>query len=420
MALDYCKSQTSFNELSRLSKRIVSSVERFATHLEIHLEKRWMLWWIGFSAVYLFFAMAVAKTRLFWFDELFTYYLGQLPPSKIWGALVAGLDQNSPVFFLLSAATRNLTKTPELGLRIPEIVGVWAMLLGVFLYVRKRASVLWGWVAVLFIVSTHAVFYAVEARPYGLVLACSAWSFFAWHQAGEPRRSWWCIPLLGLSLTIAGLSHAYAILLFLPLGLGELTLVVQRRKIDTAVWIALVAPALVFAVYVPMMRLTKELLPINWAKPDLWKLPESYMAYFDPMWSLMFALLVVLALWALFSGRNQTNSSSLPFALLPLHESVALMALVLLPVWGLAIGRLVTGLFTPRYAMACVVGVGILFALLSSRVGTGRVLLPLSLCLTCVTWEIGSFGHRLSTIPTGRRFRRQTSCLRWFAITPRC
>lgn len=58
----------------------------------------------------------------------------------------------------------------SLALRLPEMLGVWALCLCLYRFVARRLSSLAGVAAMLFPLVTIAGFYGTEARPYGLIL----------------------------------------------------------------------------------------------------------------------------------------------------------------------------------------------------------------------------------------------------------
>jgi hypothetical protein len=369
--------------------------------LRRHFEKETVFWWVAFSVVYFIRSLAAAA-RPFWYDEFFTYYLSGMPPSRLWRALLAGVDQNPPTFYLLSAATRKLASSAEVGLRIPSMVGMWIMFLGMFLYIRKRASPLSAWLAVLFISSTGVLYYATEARPYGLVLGCCAMALLAWSEAGAPERPGWSIPLLGISLAAAALSHAYAVLIWAPLGLGELCRAFRARRMDWPVWGTLAGALSVFVIYVPIQEAVHGQLRYTWSKPDWARIPESYSMYFQPAWLLLLAILFLAGTFYLFTtqpGRTEPGPLLSPLPVrdsLPVHETVALMSLALLPVFGTLLGRLFTGIFTGRYAIESMIALGILFAILCDRAMNGAALPALCLCLVPVGWGTANFLYHLN------------------------
>jgi hypothetical protein len=102
---------------------------------------------------------------------------------------------------------------------------------------------------------TTAYFYAYEARPHGIVLGFCGIVLVCWQAATDrfDRRFW---PLLGLGggLVCALLMHSYAALLFVPVGLGELTRSVRLRRIDWKVWLTIAISSLTILVSALLFR----------------------------------------------------------------------------------------------------------------------------------------------------------------------
>jgi hypothetical protein len=188
----------------------------------------------------------------------------------------------------------------------------------------------------------------------------------------------------------AGLVHAYSILLFVPLGLGELSRTIRRRTIDWTLWAVLAGSGIVYTIYIPIVRAVHGSLKYTWARPEADKIPETYGMFFGPMWVLLLAMLLLLAAHSLLLPRNRPPASPIARGVLPQHEAIALMALALLPFFGLALGRF-TGIFTGRYVIECVVGLAIVFAILLFRAARERSAFAVAICLLSLTWEIWSF-----------------------------
>lgn len=210
------------------------------------------------SLVYFSITVYRAQRKLFWFDELFTFYITQLPDlGSIWTACRHGADFNPPLLYLLTRWSQVLFGSTELGTRIPQIVGFWLFCLCLYRFVSVRAGAVAGFIALLFPLTTGGYWYAYEARSHGLVLGFFGLALICWQAADWKPRHWASVAGLAASLTGAALCHCYAFLLFIPLGLGELTRVVLRRRIDPLVWCALLLPAVVSVVtVVPLLQAT--------------------------------------------------------------------------------------------------------------------------------------------------------------------
>ncbi|HEY6346658.1 MAG TPA: glycosyltransferase family 39 protein [Bryobacteraceae bacterium] len=208
---------------------------------------------LGYFAITLY----RAERRPFWFDELFTLYISRLPDLRsIWSALTHGVDQNPPMLYLLTHWSQAAFGANELGARIPQVVGFWVFCLCLYRFVSIRTNALAGFIALLLPITTRGYWYAYEARSYGVVLGFFGLALISW-QAATDRSSRRWIPLAGLavSLTGAALFHCYTFLFFVPFGVGELVRTFQRRRLDTAVWCALLIPAIVsVATVLPLLH----------------------------------------------------------------------------------------------------------------------------------------------------------------------
>ena len=345
-------------------------------------ERFWKPLWVLFLAGFVVVMVGFSR-RMFWYDELFTLYLSQVSPARLWQALLSGVDQNSPVFYLLSGFTARWTPDVELGLRLPALAGGMVALTCVFVYVRGRCGALWAWVAVWLLLASHAAYYMAEARPYGIMLGCTAGAFLAWQR----RSFFW----MTAALAVAALSHAYSLLIFIPLVAGE----VARRQFDGRAWIAFGMALSAFSVYVPIRGGVHGTMAYSWARPELQKLPEAWLDYLGSATPLAIAILLVLAVWCLLQRRTDEPESGA----LPLPESVALAALMLLPVAGLALGKL-TGIYAPRYTIECTIGLATGFTLLLFRAVRGNGAFALLVCLTVITWQVWGFARIASQTDT--------------------
>jgi hypothetical protein len=79
-----------------------------------------------------------------------------------------------------------------------------------------------------------------------MVLGLSGIAVVCWDLASVAR--WRPIALLGLPLCLAGATatHLYAILMIVPLAMGELARTWERRRVDWLVWVGLLPALLMF------------------------------------------------------------------------------------------------------------------------------------------------------------------------------
>lgn len=297
-----------------------------------------------------------AATRPFWYDELFTVELSDLPRfSLILDALSDGVDAQPPVLYIATRAARSAFGTSELATRAPALAGVALLAACLFWFVSRRTSPLWGAVTVLMMMASGAFPYAYEARPYGLYLGFSAMALLSWQVAVESRFRKLSIAGLWLSLTLAISSHYYAVLVLLPLLLGESVRTLRNRRLDWPVLLSIVLAAPVILFYLPLIQggvslTTHVAFP---AKINvLWGTYEFILA--QAAAPLGFTLVAVL-LVAEVAGESRP---ALPGLSLP--ETLACLGFLVLPLPGYLMARAGGLELTERYLLPVVIGLAVL------------------------------------------------------------
>jgi hypothetical protein len=320
----------------------------------------------------LFATVAVlrASSKALWYDELFTVYMSHLPSmSAIWAGLKQGADLNPPFLYLATRASFRLFGDGPVAARLPAMIGFLVMSVCLYRFVSRRSNALYGMVAMLFPWVTGAARYAYEARSYGLVLGFSALALVCWQSACERKPRQWALAGLTLSICGALMSHCYAVLLFVPLGLGELVRTFRARRIDWPVWLAIGIAAPLVLTYLPLMRANSGFAFHN--------------AKFEPRSSSMWEFCIMIlgpAVWtwlaaftAVLLPARRSESEQTPPERIPAHELAAAAGLVAIPVFVLVLALLLTHIFETRYGLPAVMGFAILFAMLAySRTGNRR------------------------------------------------
>jgi 4-amino-4-deoxy-L-arabinose transferase-like glycosyltransferase len=354
--------------------------------------KAWFL--AGFSLLYLAVTCLLASHKLMWNDELYTFYLSRLASmSEVWSALSTGAEQTPPLFYVITRASLALFGTSELSVRLPEIIGFWVMCVCLFQIVSKRASALYGFVAMLFPLVTGAYYYAYEARAYGLVLGFSGLALLCWQSATETgeRKIW---PAgLAVSLAAAVSCHYYAVFVFIPIALGEAVRALSLRRLDLRVWLALGAGATPLILFLPLIQRAMDYSTTFWSKPRWTDMPLFYFLLLSPI---VLPLIPLLILSAIFPAPIYTHRQShAPPSSPPLYEIAAALGFVAIPVVAVTLCMLVTGAFTDRYAMPAVIGVSIFAALAARRLFYDRaaVVAALTLILSVFFLSIGLYHY---------------------------
>lgn len=372
-------------EKSSVLVQALQWLDGFAEAVRDVCERHRLLLLAAVSLVYFAATSVLASRKPMWNDELFTYFIAQAPSlSGIWSALLTGADQNPFPFYVLTRWSLGLFGVNEWALRLPEMIGVWGAGVCLFHIVAHRSSSMYGFVAMVFLFVTGANFYSYEARPYGLVLAFASASWLCWQAATERHIRW--LPLLGLfgSLAAALCSHYYAVLVFVPLGIGELVRSYDRRRVDWGIWLAMggaLAPLLVF---LPLIEKARTYAKAFWALPSWQSIPDAYASLLMPAPLVLMFVLIFAGIIALVHVERSDTRGSVKASAIPGHELAAALGYVSFPVIAVAVAMLVTGAFVSRYALPAVLGVSVLVAWTSARLHDGRALLgAIILLLSC-------------------------------------
>ncbi len=194
----------------------------------------------------------LASSRLFWHDELFTLYISTAPSwGRFWQEMQ--LDLNPPLQYLAVRASTALFGESGYAVRLPFIIAFLLGSLCLYKFVARRLSVWYGLLAMLVLWASPFFYYATEARPYALVIAFLGLSLLCWQQAVRPERSAASFLLLALSITGMMLSHLMALLYVTPFFLAEVVRTYRLRKLDFAIWSALLVPCAIPFIYLRLM-----------------------------------------------------------------------------------------------------------------------------------------------------------------------
>jgi hypothetical protein len=325
-----------------------------------------VLW---YSLLYLPLTLIAASRRHLWNDELFTYYIARIGSiDGIHDALLTAADQNPPPFYWFSYLGMSFDPG-TLGIRVPAIVGVWLLGVCLILWFSRYGLPIYGLVAALFALSTGVHDYAIEARPYGLVVGLAALALVCWQQAMTGR--WKLLCAIGLAASLAGAmsSHYYAVLLFPPFFLAECAFVWQNRKVRWPVLAALTAGALPLLFWLPYIQAARTYSSTFWAKASASSVPEYYGFILIPALVPLMAFVVVAGVRHL---RRQADTFETFVPSLP--EMVCVLSLSAMPVIAVALGRFITGAYTHRYVIFAAIGIVIFLMWLLVRAFGARTM----------------------------------------------
>jgi hypothetical protein len=375
----------------------------FLDSLALKIESRSRLF-LGLSiGVILLITLAHAKRR-FWFDELHTFYISQLPTfADTWQAVLSGLDFNPPAIYLLTRLSHRFLGISPTATRLPEILLFLVMCFSLYVFIRRRCGTLFALGGMWFPLITVASAYAPEARPHALVLGFCGLAMVSWQRATEGGKRGWALAIMSLSIAGFLMSHCYSLTILSAFGIAELVRLRVRRRPDWILWACVAAPMTSCLIYLPMLRHVKGFTMQSIAfQASLTYVPRFYAFLFnDPLgvagrslWhETLWPLLLVVILAGLSKGRTvATQSRADEMTGIPIHELVFLGTLSLLPLVGQALALAAKSPYNDRYGLAAICGLSPLLAFFIYRASGASRRAGLAMVLVFGSWFITDFG----------------------------
>jgi hypothetical protein len=308
-------------------------------------------------------ATAQSALKPFWWDELASYDIAQLPHlSDVWGFFRAGLDTPSPVPTLIVWETLRHVGGSEVLVRTAFEAGFLGMCLCLYGIVKRRYGTGYGLSAMLIPALSGTFYYASELRTYGIILGAIGFAIYCW-QSAERGGRWREIAILGVfgGLAAAVLCHLFAVFVLIPFGLAQLVRDrvwdSRTRRIDWAMWLALVlAPACLVIELPGMAAAHRTYAGAFWSKPHGGEILFSYSFAIGIGW--MIAVMAVLLIWP----RLQLRYAGLTDADAPVMwgfgaaEWTLFGSLALMPWFAWPLSHFV-GVYVPRYVLPLTIGV---------------------------------------------------------------
>lgn len=361
---------------------------------------------LGFTQVEKFIPYALAATilyvalrcvleavaRPFWFDELCTWAVVQQGgPRAIWNALWQSVDGQPPFYYMIVRFATWFVKTPEISYRIPSIAGLCATMVFVYLMVRKLTNPIVGYLGALLIALTPLYhFYAVEARPYTLVVAFMAAAVHCYQNASS--KKW--IVAMGLCLMFAQGVHYYAILMFMPLAIAEASLSMTQRRIRWGIWASLGVGVLPLIVCWPLLFRFKHYYGAHFGSHQTfletmadygWFIHSRDFAISRVVAGLPVAIILIALLIAIRSGRGNGQPS-----IKNISDFVLPIGFLCLPVFMFLVTEAAHSGLADRYTLVSILGLPLTLTVLSPLEGSRFVRV---LAIIAIVW-LGYEGSR--------------------------
>jgi hypothetical protein len=131
----------------------------------------------------------------------------------------------------------------------------------IFEYIRRRIGGAFGLLALGVFLQSGYLYYAIEARPYAMMLFFYALGVLSWSVA--VNKTSWSWAHIGIMASIAGLvlTHCFGPLYGASIGCGELVRSAVTRRFDRKTWLAILLPLPLMLTYLWMARATDIVFP---------------------------------------------------------------------------------------------------------------------------------------------------------------
>jgi 4-amino-4-deoxy-L-arabinose transferase-like glycosyltransferase len=314
-------------------------------------------------AVFGLFAAYHAYTVPLWFDELFTLFISRLNSlPEMLRAMPA--DGQPPLQYLLTHLSLRIFGEKEFAIRLPELVAYLATGLLTYRIVRRHGTAIQALFAMASLLgATISIDQAFTARPYGLLIAFTALVFACWQSAALREHSRF-LPLCGVALGIAGaiLSHHFGVIYVgLFLAAGETVRLVQRRRLDGGMIVAIAVGLSPLALTLPLARQSHVILGEAVLHAANYGGRPTLMNLLMYLQMAAFPLLCLAAVLAPLPWPERTSASrSSASPPVPAHEWAATAALSLLLPIQMLLAALETGVLAPRYTIGTSLGLALL------------------------------------------------------------
>ncbi len=295
---------------------------------------------------------------MLWHDELYTFYIAQAPSFHTMLHWANTIDLNPPLYYIAARFCMHLLPAGRLAVRLPSIVAYATAMLCAYVFVSRRMTPLYGALAALILMMPNFSFYALQARPYALVLACMGIAAISWQSAQDAHSFPRFAGLAGVFLGSLGLllSHVLAVFALAALMVAEAARAIGRRKIDWPMTAALCLPWVACITYLPLLHHQgTQAYP-----PAFQGTPVMLGAQFAYLWMFIAPSIattaVILVLLGPTGDAKQTQRQDLSRA-----ETIFALGLLAVPFATVLLFLQAHAAYFDRYGLAASLGLAILF-----------------------------------------------------------
>jgi hypothetical protein len=315
-------------------------------------------------------SIVAANARLLWFDELCTRIVALQPSVRsIWNALEDGADGQPFAFYVVERMGAALSHHETIAFRLPSILALACIILCVFIFVRRES----GGACALICAAAPTItvlftYYAIEARPYALVVGFIALALVCYQRA--PAPVW--VTMMAVCLALAAAMHYYGVLAIVPFGMAEAGVLLATRRIRIGVWLAMACGAVPLGLCWPLLAAFKRIYGLHFhAQASLVGAVNIYAGLFRVEGALGWALAVALVAGVLSLAFADWRESRLPESALVIRVRDYALAcgFLALPAVGFFAAKIAHGGLLDRYVMSTLLGLPLALGLLLPRLG---------------------------------------------------
>ncbi len=338
--------------------RIIEPSHRSARSFTWPLHRYWTVALLIFIVVAESVALCLtAQGQFFWYDELLTVYTSSLHPfAMLWQALQTGVDSMPPAFYAFILLARNLSGKAELVLRLPSIAGYVLALLGVYWFAARRVQPAFAAIATLLLALSPFRDFALQARPYTLLVGFLAMAAVFWQRIEEKPWAW---SLFACFLSLAAAVHHLAVMTVACFVAAELAVVYSSRRLRLGVWVGCFVAVIPFLFTLPVLLHFRQVFGTHfWARAN----PAMALTTFSEIFGLSVhiarvCILVLLTLLSstLWATRCRVREEAQMDGFRP-AETVLVCAFLLYPCALIALATIEGGGYADRYGWPAILG----------------------------------------------------------------
>jgi Dolichyl-phosphate-mannose-protein mannosyltransferase len=298
----------------------------------------------------------------FWFDELLGLLVATASTSRELLATLSAGDYNPPLSHFLIRASVSRFGDAEWAARLPPFLGMVLLLICVYFFVSRWLTRAYGIAAMLVVMCLPVRVYAIQARPYGLVLGFSALALLFYQQAAKPGKRSFALAGLGVCTACLAATHYYAVLVIASVLPVELMRTWRTRRPD---WVLLACgggpPLIVLAMLWKLIKEQRSQLTHYFARGNLLSFDHGFdILDMDPLVYCVALIAIVLLLsFYLVKGSFPATIQFPPEMGSVARTAVLGASLLFLPILGAFFTQFITHAYLTRYFSAAAIGFSI-------------------------------------------------------------